>query len=119
MMRLGQFIREKDDDDDCKCPKGMSVLAASDNYCICISDEPEGLEDDDDDEEDDEIDEGFVPAGKPGRSVEFPLIQFDDTVRVKISAEGMFVKIGEGSFFLVPEEERQAIWRVIENRLHS
>lgn len=114
MMRLGQFIREKDDDDDCKCPKGMSVLAASDNYCICISDEPEGLDD-----EEDEIEEGFVPAGKPGRSVEFPLIQFDDTVRVKITPDGMFIKVGDGNFFLVPEDERRAIWRVIEDRLHS
>ena len=112
MKRLGQFIRETEGDDECMCPKGMSVLAASDHYCLCISDEPEGLDDED-------IDEGFVPAGKAGRAVEFPLIQFDDTVRVKISADGMFVKIGEGSFFIVPEEERQAIWRVIEDRLHS
>ena len=117
MKCLSQFIREKDDEDDCKCSKGMSVLAVLDNYCICISDEPEGLDDEEDDE--DEINEGFVPAGKPGKSVEFPLIQYDDTVRVKITPDGMFIKVGDSQFFQVPDEEQRAIWRVIEDRLHS
>ena len=117
MKRLSQFIREKDDEDDCKCSKGMSVLAVLDNYCICISDEPEGLDDEEDDE--DEINEGFVPAGKPGKSVEFPLIQYDETVRVKITPDGMFIKVGDSQFFQVPDEEQRAIWRVIEDRLHS
>ena len=118
MKRFGRFVREQDE--DCKCPEDWSVLATFKNWCMCISDEPEGMDDEEeDDDEDSEVSEGFIPSGRSGKSIEFPLVQFDDVVRVRISSGGIYLKIGEGKFFLVPEDEHAAIWRVIEDRMHS
>jgi hypothetical protein len=118
MKRFKPFVHEEDK--NCKCPDGWTVLATFKNWCMCLSDEPEGMDDEEeDDDEDSEVSEGFIPSGRSGKSIEFPLVQFDDVVKVRLSPSGMYLKVGEGNFFLVPEDERQAIWRVIENRLHA
>jgi hypothetical protein len=115
MKRFQRFVREE----KCECPEGWGVFAAFEKWCICIEDDPVDLDGDSDDESDDGLDESVIPIGPPTKSVEFPLLQFEDSIRIRLTSEGMFLRIGDGNFFPVPEAERQAIWKVIEGRLHG
>lgn len=126
MKRFFQFLREHDA--PCKCPDGWEIFAALDNYCICLDPKGEGVEPDEDEddcededgkdcEDKDEIDESLIPSGKLGRNLEFPLLEMEDLVRVRLSKEGMWIKVGRGNYFRVPEVEEGCIWEVIEDRL--
>jgi hypothetical protein len=126
MKRFGQFLREQDA--PCNCPPGWTVFATFENWCICLDPKGEGVESDEDendcDDESDEdcadegeIDEALIPTGKLGRDLEFPLLELEDLVRVRVSKEGMWIKVGRGNFFRVPEVEEGSIWEVLEDRL--
>lgn len=114
MKRFKRHIHE----DDCKCPEGWSVLASFQKWCICISDEPEGLDDEEDD--DDSRQEGFIPARQPGkRALEFPLIRYDDLIRIRLVGDSMSIKIGESGYIPIPEDEQIHVWRIVEDRMHD
>ena len=113
MKRFRHHIRESDS--TCKCPDGWEIFASFETWCICIEDE-EDQPDDDEDEQD--IFEQVIPS-KPNRpAIQFPLVEENDTVWIKVASSGMFVKIGESSFFDIPEVDQPHIWKLIEQRLH-
>lgn len=116
MKRFQRFIRE----DTCKCPDGWEVFAALDSYCICIERQPSGsIEDDDngDGDDQDDVDESVIRTANLSRDLEFPLMELEDLVRVRLSRGGMFLKVGSSNYFPVPEAEVDSIWDVIGDRL--
>jgi len=111
-------------DKRCKCPDGWSVLASFDNWCVCIDNEPVGVTFDDDSskgrtELHEHPESQLIRAGSDQRPIQFPLLESDDTVRVRVTPHGMSIKIGTSRFFAVPEDEQPHVWRVIEDRLHG
>jgi hypothetical protein len=113
MKRFKNYVRESGS--GCKCPERWKTFASFGTWCICIEDE-EDQPDDDEDEHD--IFEQVIPS-KPNRpAIQFPLVEENDTVWIKVASSGMFVKIGESSFFDIPEADQPHIWKLIEQRLH-
>jgi hypothetical protein len=113
MKRFKHHIRESDS--TCKCHDGWKIFASFDTWCICIEDE-----EDDSDEDDTEarICEQVIPSKQAPPSIQFPIVEGDDTVWAKVSSSGISVKIGQSRFFEVPESEHPHIWRLVEDRLH-
>ena len=104
MKRLKTFIRET----KCKCPKGWSLLGSTNAYCLCIQNEPEGV---DLDNKGSDLEEQMISAQDLSRPILFPLLDNDDTVKVKLSQDGMFIRVGSSGFFPVPEKEQEHLWR--------
>jgi len=113
MKRFKHHIRESDS--TCKCPGGWKTFASFDTWCICIEDEGD---DSDKDDTETSICEQVIPSKQAPPSIQFPIVEGDDTVWAKVSSSGISIKVGQSRFFEVPESEHPHIWRLVEDRLH-
>ena len=66
-----------------------------------------------------DLEEQMISPQDLSRPILFPLLDNDDTVKVKLSQDGMFIRVGSSGFFPVPEKEQEHLWRLTEDRLHN
>ena len=111
----------------CDCPEGYTPILEVGNECVCWAPDDEEEDDSNEDEPASDSDDAgdytvmveSVKASLPEHPIEFSIAEFDDTVTLRLSKDGIAIRIGRTNYIPIPVEEHARLWEVIASKLSA